>query len=136
MLYVVTFLDLCFLDTRLPFCVPLTAKESSCEIMGGRDGAKISGSIIVNASKQIDSCHSAVGQDLVMSISPRKNLLLKRRCSRSKDSVEEIIEIKMHFCCTFRYLSCPCHKNGLVKNTFLHVYSASHLSFGQAQIIS
>ena len=71
-LYVVTFLDLCFLATRLPFCVLLTAKESSCEIMGGRDGAKISGSIIVNASKQIDSCHSAVGQDLVMSISPRK----------------------------------------------------------------
>ena len=44
--------------------------------------------------------------------------------------------IKMHFCCTFRYLSCPFHKSGLVKNTFLHVYSASHLSLGQAQIIS
>ena len=37
--------------------------------MGG-DGAKISGCIIVIASKQIASCHSAVGQDPVMSISP------------------------------------------------------------------
>ena len=63
------FLDLCFPCTRLHFCVLLTAKESFCEIMGG-DGAKISGCIIVIASKQIASCHSAVGQDPVMSISP------------------------------------------------------------------